>query len=156
MARIELSTQIDATPERCFDLSRDLDLHVSSMQASGERAIAGRTSGLIELGEEVTWRARHFGVVHEHTSRITAFERPLHFRDVMNKGRFARFEHDHFFEPAARGTLMRDVIEFHSPLGPVGALVDALVLRRYLTGLIETRNRVIKRRAEESLEAGEL
>ena len=118
------------------------------MTTTGERAVAGRTSGLIGLGEEVTWRARHFGVVHEHSSRITAFDPPAHFRDIMVRGRFKSFEHDHFFEEHAAGTLMRDVIVFESPLGILGRLVDALVLERYLRKLIAHRNRTIKDAAE--------
>ena len=98
MTRIELVTDIRAPRDRCFDLARDLDLHIRSMTRSGEQAVAGKTSGLIGLGEEVTWRARHFGVVHHHKSRITAFERPSYFRDSMVAGRFKSFEHDHIFE----------------------------------------------------------
>jgi len=60
MQTIRITTWIAAPPERCFDAARDLDLHLRSMAHTGERAVAGRTSGLIELGEEVTWRARHF------------------------------------------------------------------------------------------------
>jgi ligand-binding SRPBCC domain-containing protein len=148
MARIELTTEIRAPVERCFDLARDLDLHRRSMEHTREEAIAGRTSGLIDLGEEVTWRARHFGLQHEHTSRITAFERPRHFRDSMIRGRFARFEHDHFFEAVGTGTLMRDVVVFESPLGPIGWLVDRLVLRTYLEGLVRQRSEAIRREAE--------
>jgi hypothetical protein len=72
MPRIELTTRIAAPPERCFDLARDLDLHLQTMRQSGERIVGGRTAGLIGLNEEVTWSARHFGVHHRHTSRITA------------------------------------------------------------------------------------
>ena len=98
--------------DRCFDLSRDLDLHKASMSASGEEAVAGRTSGLIGLDEEVTWRAKHFGVMHEHSARITAYDRPRHFRDVMAKGRFKRFEHDHLFE---EGSLLCGTSSSSSP-----------------------------------------
>jgi ligand-binding SRPBCC domain-containing protein len=118
------------------------------MAASGERAVAGRTSGLIGLGEEVTWEARHFGVLHRHSSRITAYARPEHFRDVMIRGRFKRFVHDHFFEEAEIGTTMRDVVAFASPLGPIGRIVDAFVLSSYLERLIVHRNQVIKAAAE--------
>lgn len=150
MATLELVTLIRATPERCFDLSRDIDLHLRSMQASGERAIAGKTSGLIGLGEEVTWQARHFGVLHAHRSRITAYDLPRHFRDVMMEGRFARFEHDHFFEPAGGATRMRDVLVFESPLGILGRIVDVLFLKSYLSRLIVQRNEVIRREAEKA------
>ena len=119
------------------------------MAASDERAIAGRTSGLIGLGEEVTWEARHFGVMHRHCSRITAYVRPEYFQNVMIQGRFKRFEHDHFFEEARTGaTTMRDVVVFESPLGPIGRIVDALILSSYLERLIAQRNQVIKAAAE--------
>src|SRR5438045_2573161 len=108
MPTLVLETTIAAPRPRCFDLSRDLDLHLRSMTESGERAVAGRLSGLIGMGEEVTWEARHFGLTHQHTSRITAFDPPAHFRDSMVRGRFARFEHDHYFLEQSGGTLMRD------------------------------------------------
>ena len=148
MPRLELETAITAPRERCFDLARDLDLHLRSMEASGERAVGGRTAGLIEMGEEVVWEARHFGIAHQHRSRITAFDRPAYFRDSMVNGRFKRFEHDHFFAESHGRTIMRDVIEFTSPLGLVGRVVDALVLSGYLRKLIVQRNRVIKETAE--------
>ncbi len=148
MASIELTTRIEATPERCFDLSRDLDLHVRSMGPTRERAVGGRTSGLIGWGEEVTWEARHFGVRHRHTSRITLYDRPRHFRDAMVRGRFARFQHDHFFEADGSGTIVRDVVDFASPLGPLGRLVDACVLKGYLARLLTRRNEWLRDVAE--------
>jgi ligand-binding SRPBCC domain-containing protein len=142
---------VRADPERCFDLARDLDLHARSLAHTGERAVAGRTSGLIELGEEVTWEARHFGVRHRHRARITAFQRPHHFRDSMIAGRFAAFEHDHFFEPLEGGlTRMRDVLVFGSPWGPLGWVVDRLVLSGYLRRLLQRRAEVIREAAEGS------
>jgi ligand-binding SRPBCC domain-containing protein len=148
MSRLEIETVIHAPIERVFDLARDLDLHLRSMEATGETAIAGRTSGLIGLNEEVTWRARHFGIAHEHSSRITEFERPSHFRDTMIKGRFKHFEHDHYFEWKNGATIMRDVISFSSPLGILGRAVDSLALNRYLHSLIIQRNFAIKASAE--------
>ena len=55
------------------------------------------------MGEEVTWSAKHFGVRQRLTSRITAFERPRRFRDSLVRGAFARFDHDHIFEPTETG-----------------------------------------------------
>jgi hypothetical protein len=60
MPTINLTTEINAPIEICFDLSRSIDLHKHSMEHTGEEAIAGRTSGLIEDGEFVTWQAKTF------------------------------------------------------------------------------------------------
>ena len=148
MARIELTTQIAAPIERCFDLARNIDLHMASTNQTGERAIAGVTAGMIGAGETVTLSGRHFGVMLEHTSRITAFSFPSHFQDAMVRGMFKRFCHDHYFESRNGGTAMADVMEFEAPYGFVGKLVERSVLEKHLRLLLEKRNDCIKRVAE--------
>jgi len=103
LARIELLTVIAAPCERCFDLARSVDLHLRSTSHTSESAIGGRISGLMTLGDEVTWRARHFGVWFTLTSRITAYDRPEHFRDRMVRGPLARLDHSHEFADDGQG-----------------------------------------------------
>lgn len=148
MPVLELETFLAAPVERVFDLSRSIDLHVDSTAATGERAVAGVTSGLIGLGEEVTWRSRHLGVWQSLTVRITAFDRPHHFTDTMLRGAFHFMEHDHHFAAVPGGTVMRDVFAYRSPLGPFGRLADVLFLERYMRGFLAERNRVIQAAAE--------
>jgi ligand-binding SRPBCC domain-containing protein len=149
MPRIETVTAISAPIERVFDLSRSIDVHQKSQSAHRETAIAGRTSGFIEQGEDVTWEAVHFGVRQRLTSRIVVMNRPTHFRDCMVSGAFRRIDHDHFFETAPQGgTLVRDVFDYEAPLGVLGRLADRLFLERYMRNLLEARNQVIKRLAE--------
>jgi ligand-binding SRPBCC domain-containing protein len=127
--------------EELFDLCRSIDAHKESMAKSRERAIAGVTSGLISLGEEVTWRAWHFGAPLRMTSRITELEAPNFFVDEQIRGPFRSFRHIHEFSETAGGTVMVDRIEFAAPFGPLGRLAERLVLTRYLRNLIEQRNR---------------
>ncbi|WP_421978731.1 hypothetical protein [Roseivirga seohaensis] len=54
MPVIRIETIIKAPVQRCFDLSRSIDLHQISTIETKERAIAGKTSGLIGLNETVT------------------------------------------------------------------------------------------------------
>src|SRR4051794_3939009 len=113
MHTIRVVTNIGAPAARCFDLARSVEAHVRSTRASGERVVAGRTSGLLELGEEVTWEGRHFGIRQRLTSAITRYERPRFFQDRMVRGAFAAMEHDHLFEARGDGsTDMVDVIRF--------------------------------------------
>lgn len=111
------------------------------MAKSREQAVAGVTSGLISLGESVTWRAWHFGVPLQMTSRITEMEAPDYFIDEQVKGPFRWFRHIHEFSQDAQGTTMVDRIDFTAPFGPLGRLVEKLLLARYLQNLIEERNR---------------
>lgn len=121
---------------------------MASTAHTGERAVAGVTAGLLALGDEVTWRARHFGIWQQLASRITAFERPIHFRDSMVHGIFQRFDHDHFFAQHGNITVMRDVFDFQSPLGILGRMAGQLLLVRYLRSFLRTRNNMIKTVAE--------
>jgi ligand-binding SRPBCC domain-containing protein len=148
MPKIELSTIINAPVKRCFDIARDIDVHVASTAHTGERAIAGHTSGLIELGETVTWRAKHFGIWQNLTSKITDFNSPHFFADELVKGAFKSFRHEHYFTGDGKQTIMRDVFIYQSPLGWLGKLADWLFLRKYMTNLLIKRNLVIKKVAE--------
>jgi ligand-binding SRPBCC domain-containing protein len=149
MAILELTTAIAASQQRCFDLARSIDLHVRSTAATGERAIAGVTQGLIGLDQEVTWEAKHFGVRQRFTSKITAFDPPRYFRDEMVRGAFRRFVHDHeFVADGAARTTMIDRLDFRAPGGMVGRLVDGLMLSSYLRRFLIERNEVIRQAAE--------
>lgn len=148
MPRIVLETRIAAPIERCFDLARSIDLHVATQTRHGEVAIAGVTSGLIGLGQEVTWRARHFLVTQTLSTRIVAFDRPRHFRDSMLRGAFRRFDHDHDFAAVEGGTVMKDTFDFASPLGPLGWIADRVALEGYMTRFLAERAAILKRVAE--------
>lgn len=153
MARIVLTTDLPGPPERCFDLARSVELHRDSMAGAGERPldVAGsRTSGLLQLGDTVTWEARHLGRRRRLTRRFTEFDRPHHFVDEMVPGMedFRSFRHEHRFAPLAAdgpepGTRMTDEFDFESPLGAVGRAVNALFLTGYLRRLLERRKACI-------------
>jgi ligand-binding SRPBCC domain-containing protein len=148
MPKIELETIINAPIERVFDLARCIDLHAESLAHTNEKAVAGVTKGLINLGETVTWEATHFGIRQNLTSIITVCEHPYKFSDAMVSGAFARFNHDHFFEEFDGKTLMRDVFDYDSPLGILGNLADFLFLENYMKDLLIVRNEAVKRVAE--------
>ena len=148
MAVIRVDIEIAGSPTLCFDLARSVDVHIQSARGSRERAVAGVTSGLLNLGDQVTWRGRHFGRAQELTSRITAFDRPRHFRDEMVRGAFQRLSHDHYFDAIPHGTRMRDVFDFTAPFGMLGRLAERVVLTRYLRRFLEERAQVLKHLAE--------
>lgn len=148
MPRIILHTQINAPIATVFDLSRSIDLHKVSTAHTNEEAIAGKTSGLIGLGESVTWRAKHLGFYQELTTKITAFDFPNAFTDEMEKGAFKCFRHDHLFRAENGKTIMTDVFDYTSPFGLLGKLADFLFLKKYMTRLLAKRNETIKQFAE--------
>ena len=131
-----------------FDLSRSINLHKISTGHTKEEAVAGVTTGLINLGETVTWQAKHLFKTRRFTSKIILMEKPLSFTDEMVQGDFKSYKHEHYFKAVNNGTLMIDLVEFESPYGTAGKWIDHLLLRNYLQKLLLKRNAVIKEYAE--------
>jgi len=149
MPDIILKTTINAPQKLVFNLARSIDLHMLSLSHTNERAIAGRTAGLVETDDTVTWRAKHLGITRELTSHIIAVRPHDFFADVQVRGAFKSFRHEHHFKTLENGdTLMEDLFSYTSPLGILGKLADVLFLEKYMTRLLEQRNTALKIAAE--------
>jgi ligand-binding SRPBCC domain-containing protein len=148
MVHIHLETEIAAPVELVFDLARDIDFHQRSMGQTGERAVGGRTTGLIGPDESVTWRARVLGLTWSLTSRISEFEPPMRFVDEQVSGPFAWFRHEHVFEATRGGTRMVDDWDHAARFGLIGTVIDALVLGPLMRRLLVARNAALLLEAE--------
>jgi ligand-binding SRPBCC domain-containing protein len=151
MIRFEEITLIDAPIERVFDLSRSIEVHLLANVHENEQALAlgGVTTGLVGLGEQVTWRAKHFGFWHDLTSKATVVKPPTYFQVTMVEGIFRSMQADHLFRSLpSGGTELRDTFAIAAPLPILGPIAEALFLRRYMIALNRERNAVIKQLAE--------
>ena len=152
MPKIQLETSIETTEIKLvFDLCRSIDLHILSAERSNEKAIAGKTSGLISLGETVTWRAKHLGIYQTLTSVVTDCDSPTFFADEMVKGAFKSFRHEHYFSQKEEFVIVKDIFEYKSPLGILGKVADFMFLKNYMKRFLVERNQVIKKYAESNL-----
>jgi ligand-binding SRPBCC domain-containing protein len=154
MPHITLTTAINAPIEVVFNLSRSIDLHKISAAHTTEEAVASkiagnmwaRTTGLMQLNETVTWRARHLGIVQHLTVRITSLTFPYNFTDEMvpGFGAFKAMAHRHIFKEHDGVVVMTDVFYYESPLGLLGKLADTLFLKRYMRNFLKKRNTIVK------------
>lgn len=150
MPIVQVQTLIHASQQTCFDLARDVEAHLRTTASTNEKIVGGKSEGLLELGDEVTFEARHPGVKQRLSAKIVAFDPPHSFTDQMTKGAFASLVHEHRFEPQEGGTLMIDILDFRSPLGPFGALFDRLFLAGYMRRFLIKRGLALKAEAESS------
>lgn len=160
MTVVRIVTRIAASPEACFDLARDVDVHAESLAHTGERVTEkpeGRSH--LEMGDTVTFEGDHLGLRIRHRARITAYDRPQHFRDEMVEGLFRVFVHHHTFVPAqpredrptpeASGdTLMRDTVRFALPLRWGGWIAERVVATPYLRRVLRQRADALRAAAE--------
>ena len=148
MPHIHITSFIAAPVELVFNLSRSINLHQISTKSTNEKAIDGVLNGLINKEETVTWQARHLFKIRLFTSKITAMQSPDFFIDEMIKGDFKSFHHEHHFKAVANGTIMIDLLNFETPYGTLGKIVNTLFLKSYIEKFLIKRNKVIKEYAE--------
>ncbi len=144
MTTIHLTTIINAQIETVFNNSRNIDLHQQSASQTHEKAIAGRITGLIEKGETVTWKGKHFGFYIQHQSIITEMDFPTYFVDKQLKGHFKSFKHQHLFEEKNGATIMQDILQYETPFGWFGKLFDYFFLKKHLIAFLLYRNEILK------------
>ncbi len=143
-----LTTLIAAPAGRLFDLALSVEDHLASMSSSKERVAWGVSTGVLGLGDEVTWAAQHFGIPWRMHVRISEFDRPRRFVDEQVDGPFVSFRHEHRFEGTGGATRMIDAVAFSAPFGLLGWIAERAVLGRYLRGLIERRAEYLRSIAE--------
>jgi ligand-binding SRPBCC domain-containing protein len=144
MSSFRLETRIGASREACFDAARNMALHAESAAASGEKIVEAPESGMLELGDEVEFEGRHFGIAFRLRSKIVEYDCPSRFVDEMQRGPFKRLRHTHEFFEEGEGTLMVDTFDFALPFGFIGALADRLFVTSHLRRFAEQRNQFLK------------
>lgn len=148
MTQIKVTTTINAPIEMVFNNCKNIDIHQYSASKTNEKAIAGRTSGLINKGETVTWKGNYFGIYIQHQSIISEMDFPNYFVDEQLKGHFKSFKHQHFFIQKENLTIMTDILEYKTPFSFIGKLFDKLLLENHLTNFIIYRNAILKQLSE--------
>jgi ligand-binding SRPBCC domain-containing protein len=148
MTTIIVETRIAAPIDVCFDLARDVDAHLKTSSSTAERAVGGKTSGLLDLGDVVTFEAVHFGIRQRLTSKIVEFDRPRRFVDEMVKGAFASLRHVHEFVVDGGSVVMRDTLTWRSPLGLLGVVADKLFVEGHMRAFMMKKQSELKEYAE--------
>ena len=149
MGHIVVETVIVAPREVVFDLARDVSAHTASAAFTRERAVPpGRTSGLLELGDTVTFEGMHFFLRLRFTARIVELDRPSRFVDELVRSSFRKLRHEHDFEEQGEVTVMRDTLEWVSPFGFIGRIADALFVTAHMRSFVTRKQLALKEIAE--------
>lgn len=104
------------------------------------------TPGPIQIaaGTRIRYRLSLHGVPVTWTTGIRRWDPPRRFIDVQLSGPYRLWHHTHRFEPHDGGTLMSDVVRYRLPFGPLGRMVNALLVRRDVERIFDYRNRRIE------------
>ncbi|RBW48913.1 SRPBCC family protein [Marinobacter sp. F3R11] len=99
-------------------------------------------------GDILNFSFRLFGVPVRYTAEIIEFEKNVRFVDVMRKGPYKFFRHEHIFEPIGDGekTLYTDRLEFS---GGFGNVADGLISVPLTRRIFKKRHELMKKVLEE-------
>jgi ligand-binding SRPBCC domain-containing protein len=96
-------------------------------------------------GAEIQYVIRWLRVPVRWETIITEYDPPHRFVDEQERGPYTLWRHHHTFEETAEGTQVKDRVEYRLPLGWVGRLVHATVVRRQLLAIFRYRQRELAR-----------
>lgn len=72
-------------------------------------------------------------------TEITHAEEQKYFIDVQKKGPFGIWHHQHHFNSIQEGVEMIDIVHYKNPVGFIGEIANALVIRGQLKKIFEYR-----------------
>lgn len=97
----------------------------------------------MEPGALIDYRISLRGIPLRWRTLIESYEPGRSFVDVQLKGPYRLWRHTHEFEETAEGTQVRDHVEYALPLGPLGQLAHALIVKRDLEQIFAYRRQAI-------------
>lgn len=91
-------------------------------------------------GTLIEYRLALFGLPFKWRTLIESWQPETHFVDRQIRGPYALWHHTHTFEEVGPGrTLMRDIVRYRIPFGPLGTLAHRLIVRRMLDQIFDYR-----------------
>jgi ligand-binding SRPBCC domain-containing protein len=93
----------------------------------------------MRAGTRIEYALSLHGVPIRWRTLITRWEPNACFVDEQESGPYAFWRHTHVFEPQGTSTLMRDVVEYREPFGPLGRIAHGLFVRRMLDRIFDFR-----------------
>jgi len=104
-----------------------------------------RTPGSLTMraGLVIDYHVRVLGWTTRWQSLVAEYAPPYSFRDVQVIGPYRRWDHCHRFRREEGGTAIEDLVVYEPPLGPLGGLLDVLVIRRQLAAIFKYRRQRI-------------
>lgn len=90
-------------------------------------------------GLRLDYTIRWLGLPMRWTSMITAYDAPHVFVDEQERGPYAYWHHRHDFFADSAGTVIADRVRYSLPLGPLGRIAQAVMVKPQLLGIFRFR-----------------
>ena len=141
--RLEREQVLPGMPEEVFPFFADArNLEALTPPFLGFRILTPLPIEMRE-GTLIDYSLSLFGAPMRWKTRIAVWEPGVRFVDEQLSGPYALWRHTHSFERRGAGTLMRDVVEYREPLGPLGTLAHRLFVARTVERIFDYRREAV-------------
>ncbi len=145
MYRLERTTRIPAPLEDVFAFFSDAGNLARITPPWLRFRLHGAAPERMEAGVRLEYRIRWLVFRLRWVTRITQWTPLSGFQDLQERGPYQTWIHTHSFSADGAGVLMTDRVDYALPLGFLGRIAHALVVRRQLEGIFEFRRRATER-----------
>ena len=94
-------------------------------------------------GAEIEYNIKWLGLPMHWKTLISEYDPPTSFVDEQAKGPYSLWRHHHTFEETKAGTKVGDHVEYALPLGPLGEIAHAVMVKKQLEAIFRFRQREI-------------
>lgn len=141
--RLEREELIPASRERVFDFFSKAENLERLTPPFLQFAILTPLPIEMKRGQFIEYRIGLGGIPMNWLTEISEWSPPERFVDEQLRGPYRYWHHTHSFDEVSGGTLMRDVVEYELPLGPLGRLAHAALVQRMLQRIFDYRKQAV-------------
>ena len=106
--------------------------------------VLSSTDTRVHLGTKISYRLYWQVFPLSWSSEISEYQQDLFFADEMTRGPYRSWYHRHLFRSVEDSVEMTDTVQYSLPLGPIGDLVHAIIIRQQLESIFDYRKRAIE------------
>ncbi|MCD0476094.1 SRPBCC family protein [Flavobacterium sp. EDS] len=136
---------INASLEECWSFfSNPKNLQIITPKSMGFE-VTDYDDKLMYAGQIIQYKITPLlGIKLNWMTEITVVKENSYFIDEQRFGPYTLWHHKHFFEATANGTQMTDIVHYALPLGFIGRIMNALVVRNELKTIFEYRHKKVE------------
>ncbi len=97
----------------------------------------------MRAGAEIDYVIRWQGLPMKWRTRIAGYNPPRSFVDEQIRGPYTLWHHEHTFEETPNGVVIRDQVDYRLPLGVLGRIAHAVVVKNQLLEIFRFRQKAI-------------
>jgi ligand-binding SRPBCC domain-containing protein len=127
--------------EEAWDFfSSPKNLKVITPPHMGFDIISEMHSEKMYAGQIIRYKVKPFaGIPMSWTSEISQVNKPHFFIDEQRQGPYKMWHHQHHFEEKESGVLMTDIIHYWPPMGLLGNIANAILIKKQLKDIFDYR-----------------